>query len=1669
AEVIAPGGVAADLDFWFDPAVNVVMSGTAVTSWTDRYGSGVTPGLSVTQTTGTLQPKFGAGDVASNFNPYINFDGNARLNQQVDGQAYPLAHTTFGVVNNYVFKADFTHFIRFTETNNSDAGTHNWGMGHNNGQTDNVSLHYIDGPFSGGSGSAGLGGVDKINQNRSIQIGKSLLYGGSLDVFPGATPASATATAVVSYNGNDATWTGTANTDLVDRDDFLTIGGGNSYGMNNNKTSEIVSYGRALSLNERQRVNTYLGIKHGLTLEHNYLAANGVTIYDVSSYSANVTGIGRDDRQALNQKQSNSINDAGFVTLGNGTGIAATNAANTNTFTADQSFEIIGDNGQPATYTTTYVSSFTAPTTVYSMSRVWKVQETGTVGQVTVSIQGSGNSTYLLVRSLANGATFTSNANTTEIQMLPDGNGNLTAQVNFTNGDFFTFAKPLFAPGCVAADLLLWYKPEAGMALSGSTVMGWTDQISGIQITPTAPATGPTTAAASVLFNYNPALNFNGSTNILDYRGTRFISASSGGTMFGAALANTNAGYENLADLGIDNPHMGLLGDDQIMWLNGSGGPFPAFGGKVKSGQMQVWDYYWNTGGPGQGQRLDGSVVSYPTSTSSNDIGNYAGASTFSWGIGGYNDRVVNYEVWTGNIAEVALYSRNLTEAEKDRVDTYMAVKYGVTLKHNYLSGNGTTIYDVSSFSANVTSIGRDDCQDLNQKQSKSVNAGSRLLIGAGNTITTTNANHPDSFTSNQAFITFGDNAATGSTSIAAGGACAPPPAADKITNLAYKVTETGDAPSARLTFDASGYGFNSAYPVYMQVATDAAFTSIVTSVPFSLSAGTATGTYNFPANSTHYIRFAGNTTSLANICVAPKKQTFHWNGWWYGDKQKTLLPNYIPQSLSATADMTMSVTVTDASSLLLYRPSVDWWPVFDGLGLFIPRNDNTTTENQLITTRMQFRQGTSTSVVAAQTVDFIIRDVDGWYRGRDIVKVYGKQGANIITPQLSRYKPLPFDALQLNYQGDPQQAIGSNIPWDLGAWANVYVSFSEPVEEVFVEYRKDNNYTFKVYNDIRIGAVSVTCKLPTPKEPLADNVYIYKEVSPNPVKQGDEATYKFTVQNTNCAAKTINFTDNLPSGLVWKDSSFVTSETITVGSVNAYGNGTGLTATMTVPSGTSYFYASVTGTSGIRNNQGSYTVQGGTGTSYLTDDPTTTGTTAQPTALTIIANDPLANLTISKAASVATAPQNGTITYTITVNNPNATAVETVIQDKLPESATFVAGTLTGTGSATVNAYAGESILTIRGYSAPSGTSLLTIVANVSSSTIGTVLGNIAEITPDINSGYQLIRTLSNTASTTVIAPPTIAITSPVNISVSTTPTIAGTASPGASVTVTGASGQLCSTTANASGNWSCSVTVPTGPQTVTAVASNNAGLSAPAIASFTATNATLPLQANNPPALTATPGTLNTGNAATELAPSGGTTPYTYSNDTGNPSCSAVAGATALPASNLTVASGTGSYSYTAPTTPGTYYFCIKVCDATPTCVTKTYTLTVTAAPAVGTLDCSLAQIMGISAGTAGNGVLKLTMTVTTIGAFPVTVSGSGLSASPSPYTINATSLGVQTFYVPISYTGVAFGPATITVAGAGTCSPDMSLVVPKTVSTSVLNLGPACTPATAATLVK
>ncbi len=105
-----------------------------------------------------------------------------------------------------------------------------------------------------------------------------------------------------------------------------------------------------------------------------------------------------------------------------------------------------------------------------------------------------------------------------------------------------------------------------------------------------------------------------------------------------------------------------------------------------------------------------------------------------------------------GVINEVIVYNRALTAAELLQANSYLALKYGITLANgttDYIATDGTTrMWTVSkngTFNKNIAGIGRDDKTGLFQKQSRSA-SDTTVTIAAGTAIAADNASNTSDF-----------------------------------------------------------------------------------------------------------------------------------------------------------------------------------------------------------------------------------------------------------------------------------------------------------------------------------------------------------------------------------------------------------------------------------------------------------------------------------------------------------------------------------------------------------------------------------------------------------------------------------------------------------------------------------------------------------------------------------------------------------------------------------------------------------------------------------------------------------------------------------------------------------------------------------------------------------
>jgi hypothetical protein len=93
--------------------------------------------------------------------------------------------------------------------------------------------------------------------------------------------------------------------------------------------------------------------------------------------------------------------------------------------------------------------------------------------------------------------------------------------------------------------------------------------------------------------------------------------------------------------------------------------------------------------------------------------------------------------VFTGIIPEIILFSRVISPIERQQVESYLAIKYGISLNQefpaSYLNSSGKIIWDGEineAFNRNIAGIGRDDLSGLNQVVSENTQTPGVMKIG---------------------------------------------------------------------------------------------------------------------------------------------------------------------------------------------------------------------------------------------------------------------------------------------------------------------------------------------------------------------------------------------------------------------------------------------------------------------------------------------------------------------------------------------------------------------------------------------------------------------------------------------------------------------------------------------------------------------------------------------------------------------------------------------------------------------------------------------------------------------------------------------------------------------------------------------------------------------------
>ena len=374
-----PGGVASDITLWLRGDTGAVTSSGVITSWQDQSGNekhaAKSLGNPIISSTG------------GNFHPTVLFDGNSGF----DTDSLMIVQM-FIVIKPSTSVSSSTNFqVLGRKNHNSSSRARVFGFGNKTVIASNDSSAFAS--------------ADRIRINGRTN-----------------TTLSNTSFNIISI---DAENKGGAK-------DVYKLGqksSGTSYDNLNGEIAEIICYSSKKTGVELVKIESYLSIKYGITISNtsggtngNYYNSNGDLIWDASvnsGYHHDVIGIGKDNTNKLNQKQSKTTESKLTIFVDN---LANSNSSNTGTISNNQSFVMVGHNN--GSLKSDSIIDLESPTEIkHRLSREWKITNTNFDDNFALEIEWDSTGTFDL----------------SDVRLLVDDDGDFSNAMVYGPADGLTF------------------------------------------------------------------------------------------------------------------------------------------------------------------------------------------------------------------------------------------------------------------------------------------------------------------------------------------------------------------------------------------------------------------------------------------------------------------------------------------------------------------------------------------------------------------------------------------------------------------------------------------------------------------------------------------------------------------------------------------------------------------------------------------------------------------------------------------------------------------------------------------------------------------------------------------------------------------------------------------------------------------------------------------------------------------------------------------------------------------------------------------------------------------------------------------------------------------------------------------------------------------------------
>lgn len=1150
-----PGGITnVQMEYWLK--ANELMpvlplDGADVTQWNDLSGNNrnfISPTA--------YHPKFVKSSM--NFNPSVDFyylaadDGGTTATNNHRRKLESISNFTVDAN-----KAYFVIWISRIETENT--GTYGAVFSMISGRNDRFGWHLDSGFYRI---------WNYINGANTTNNSSTKNYGIGMSLIPNATGTGALNRELI-WDANSTSISPRV-LDTGGRTGLSVIGSANGgvTGDTNYFTGEVQELivlskpaNSTLTIEELNKINTYLGIKYGITLDRTsqpkYMLSDDTVIYDrtdsdYSAYSSDIVAIARDDASSLYQKQALSTDNPGMgIYLGS---LAETNDENTSVI-ADKSAIVFGSTGfigstnynygagtEFSNYTFQFITDpqtgITTEERVNDLSRnIYKAKVTGAASFVVNILPPVGQ--WVVV---SDSPDFTP-----ENTKIYKASGGEVQNITIKDGDYVGFVYYMKAPGGVTNGLRMWLNASESSTITTNAqgqVLTWVDY-AGFGTTYRRRLANNNSAEyvkSDIRTNFHPTLVFDSATDyLITESGPMSVANPLNTTIY--TIVNHNFVRDRSYFLGFGTQTPGGTNSRRPVygvWRDGTQGRgrFRSAGEDNSTqklfnpGATMIAGYHW----------IRGTSIEYEFDAYTETRTHTSVTSPQMNGVGMLGAGSLTDSYLLGTMPEVFAYEGTLNSDERRRINSYLGLKYGITLDLNkasiddnfdYKFSDGSNVWsgnDVihKSYHNNVASVIRDDNADLNNRQSRSTDVGSIVHMGIGERLGV----NPDLdfILNNETAITTGHNNGSLVPVSFVGDPDVCGEFESAISTRVWLADNKNFTQEVLVAAYGSDFPYNgSNYQVYLLIADNPDKFQAKNwdqVIPMTFENEMHLLKYKFTEEFT-YFTFAAKQVSNCDGCEFSGIKSFDFTraNWPRGQKG--------PDTFNLGDDFNVKIEVLDPNNVL--RPRY-------------PRNSSLGSLREYrrgvgeVTTRVSFQDGTGGKKSASTS--FELFDVDRVGNAVDNVQVIGYCNGSVVYPKMY------YEYVRPERSRYTIQNLGRAIAKPRGVSYNgssgytnlrgrAFVEFEYPVDQIDVVYTTPNSTSSSNY--IGVGAMEFNCPVPLPA-PNEEGL-IFTKQGPSEVELCDIVDYSFRVVNTNCAEKLVNLTDLLPEGMTWVNGSFISGE----------------------------------------------------------------------------------------------------------------------------------------------------------------------------------------------------------------------------------------------------------------------------------------------------------------------------------------------------------------------------------------------------------------------------------------------------------------------------------------------------------------------------------------------